>query len=538
MGFVRNLERGHWAGLKATATINRDPLSDFWYQPTGWVTSSGVRMSRDAAMTLSAFWSGVQKIGKSIASVPCVVYEQQDDGGKRRVKPREPGIGQLALDLARQPNASQTAFDFFLMALVHILTRGLFVSVIQDRVDSYGQHLVPLHPDRTTPGRIPSGTMTYDYTAPSGKTETYLQDEVFAVWGMTVDGVTPMSVIQYGARSMGTALAAEESAASFFARGMTAQFGITYKDHLEPTTANALAQTLAGQNAGLKNGHAPLVLGDDPQIVADLGIKPQDAQLLATRAFGIEEVARWLDLPKHMLKADQGTGSYASMEVLSAEFVTYTLLPHAVQIEQSIKRDLIIAPDKYFAEFNLNKLMRGNLLDRYRAHQIGIFSGLETRNEARAEEGRNPLPGLDQPLEPMNYVGVGDDTGPKRQDAPSTPGGPSQSGARAADRLEQRLTQLHTDIAARLVRREQHEVEKLAKKHASDAGGWAQAVPAFYADFTAQIADSLRIDKTSAAEYAATHAMALVREGLPAMKDWDRDAPIALATRAQQACAA
>src|SRR5579872_6290917 len=225
MGLVRSLERAQWRGIRATApAIDRSPLGDFWYQPTGWITSSGIRMSREAAMTLSAFWSGVQKIGKSIASVPCWVFQYQDDGGKRPVRTNEPGIGRLALDLARQPNASQTAFDFFFMLIVHVLTRGLFVAVIQDKVGGgYGQELVPLHPDRIRAGKVPSGQRVYTYTSPEGIPDTYLQDEVFAVWGMTVDGLTPMSVIQYGGRSIGATLAAEESAARFFAAGLTSQ---------------------------------------------------------------------------------------------------------------------------------------------------------------------------------------------------------------------------------------------------------------------------------------------------------------------------
>lgn len=520
--------------MAETPLLRRDPLSDFWYHPAGWLTSSGIRMSRDTMLTLSAVWAGMQKIAKSLASVPCLLYERQGNGGKRLVGPNEPGIGRLALDLVRQPNPTQTAFDLFFMLVLHLLSRGLFVSVIQDKASAYGQELIPLHPDRVRPGKVPAGTLVYDYTGPDGRSETYLQDEVFAVWGMTVDGVTPMSIIQYGARSIGASVAAEESAASFFGSGMTSQFGITYKQHVEPSTATQIAGAIAGQNAGLRNGHVPLILGDDPKIEADLGIKPQDAQLIETRRFGIEEVARWLDIPKHMLKADSGTGAYASLEVLSAEFVTYGLLPLAVQIEQSLGRDVILNPGRFFAEFNLNKLMRGNLLDRYRAHQIGIFSGLETRNEARLDEGRNPLPGLDTPLEPLNYTNVGDDTGPAHQTTPGPPTVPHPPQTPGAARLSQRLALLHHDIAVRLVRREQHEIEKLAKRHAKDAPGWATAVPAFYAEFVDQIADSLRMPKDAVAEYTSAHASALVRDGIGVMVAWETEAPLALATRAQQ----
>ncbi len=46
--------------------------------------------------------------------------------------------------------------------------------------------------------------------------------------------------------------------------------------------------------------------------------------------------------------------------------------------------------------------MRADLQTRYAAHASGIASGFLTRNEARQMENLPTLPGLDEPLSPLN----------------------------------------------------------------------------------------------------------------------------------------
>jgi hypothetical protein len=47
-------------------------------------------------------------------------------------------------------------------------------------------------------------------------------------------------------------------------------------------------------------------------------------------------------------------------------------------------------------------LLRADLQTRYNAHKVGIEAGFLTRNEARSYEDLPTLPGLDEPLSPLN----------------------------------------------------------------------------------------------------------------------------------------
>jgi hypothetical protein len=55
-------------------------------------------------------------------------------------------------------------------------------------------------------------------------------------------------------------------------------------------------------------------------------------------------------------------------------------------------------------------LLRADLQTRYNAHKVGIEAGFLTRNEARSYEDLPTLPGLDEPLSPLN-MGSGNSTG-------------------------------------------------------------------------------------------------------------------------------
>ena len=56
-------------------------------------------------------------------------------------------------------------------------------------------------------------------------------------------------------------------------------------------------------------------------------------------------------------------------------------------------------------KYNLDNLLRGDMLSRARYEQTLVASGILTRNEAREIENKAPLPGLDVPLDPAFLTG-------------------------------------------------------------------------------------------------------------------------------------
>ncbi|WP_165773605.1 phage portal protein [Zooshikella ganghwensis] len=76
----------------------------------------------------------------------------------------------------------------------------------------------------------------------------------------------------------------------------------------------------------------------------------------------------------------------------------YTLRPHLTRIEQEVNRKLFRS-DSFFAEFNVNGLLRGDIKGRNEAYRIALGGNQEpgwmTVNEVRKLDNLPPIEGGD-----------------------------------------------------------------------------------------------------------------------------------------------
>jgi hypothetical protein len=223
----------------------------------------------------------------------------------------------------------------------------------------------------------------------------------------------------------------------------------------------------------------------------NIGFNVEDTQLIETMEFGIEEVARWFNVPVHLLRSNKQAQTYASVEAFDIELVIHTLRPWAVRIEQAISRDLIVADDTYFAEFLMDALMRGDSTARKDFYASAITNGWMTRNEARIKENLNPLDGLDEPLVPLN-MGTGNP--PPAGQEQATPQPPSK---------QQRGASLARAAVDRVLRREAGAVSKAQQKYAKEQKAYQAWAEAFYAEHATFVAEALALPSLVAAAYCA-----------------------------------
>jgi HK97 family phage portal protein len=480
--------------------MGRDPSSDWWYasQPAG-MSIAGTYISPERAMTLSAVWAAVKIIAEGLASLPLIVYEKTGENARQRA-PRHP-----LYDVLRwQPNASQTAYEFWEMLAGHVALRGNAYARIVDGRRGFADQLVPLHPSRVRPERVPSGAVVYQYTDQWGTPETLLADEVMHLRGLSSDGLKGLSVVEHGLTSFGAALAADQYAARFFANGATptgvAQHPLTLS---EPAQERLRTQIEAHVSGG--GQHGVLVLEEGLQWQS-VGFNPEQTQLLLTREFGVRDVARWFGVPLHRL-ADIKTPTHASIEAFGIEQVLYTFRPWAIRFEQAVRRDLILAPDRFFAEFLLTALLRGDSKARSEFYTSAIQTGWMNRNEVRELENMNPAAGLDTFLEPLNMAGAGDQR--------------ARRGSSASAPRDTRATLIAFEAAQRLVRKEVAAATKAGSRYATDGAGWSTWLREFYQEHAGHVAQALKLPRQVALDYAARQAEQLEQHGLKAMDDWE-----------------
>jgi hypothetical protein len=188
--------------------------------------------------------------------------------------------------------------------------------------------------------------------------------------------------------------------------------------------------------------------------------------------------------------------------------------------------------DRFFAEFLMDALLRGDLQARAQFYRFAILDGWMTRNEVRVKENLNPdTAQLDEFLEPQNMrnVTTGDTVvGPPAGRPSHAPDDSGDGGPNA--RRSVRTTMLAIEAAQRVVRKELAAVEKAATRYASDGAAWAQWLHTFYADHAGFVAETLKLPLPLAREYAARQGTQLEAQGIAAAADWEWTVASELAT--------
>jgi len=377
---------------------DRSAWGDFWFEPVAARSVSGLRVSPDASLRLSAVYACVRILSETMASLPIVLYRKRPDGGKDRVTDHW-----LYPLLCRRPNRYQNPFEWREMLQGHLALRGNAYNQIITNPRGEIIELVPIHPDRVRVELLRSGQFRYRVTDRFGDETILPRGDVWHLRGLSSDGLLGMSPIELARESLGMALAAQEYGARFFANdakptGGWIEFPGSFKDaEAKKIFRESYQQAQSGSNRG-----KVLVLENGMKF-HEVGVTNKDAQFLELRKFQITDIARLFRVPPHMI-ADLDRATFSNIEQQSLEFVMHTMTPWAERWEAAIERDLIFENEDLEVEFDFANLMRGDAASRSAYYQSGIQNGWLTRNEARAAENLNPIAGLEQPLRPLNMV--------------------------------------------------------------------------------------------------------------------------------------
>lgn len=373
------------------------PSDDFWYGPTGQRTLSKQVVTEQTALRIAAVYACVRVLSETLAQVPLITYRRLTPRGRERANTHP-----LYDVLHSKPNSWQTSFVWRQQAMVHLLLHGNAYSRIVAGPRGFADQLVPLNPLRMQLEQLDTGRILYRYTPEKGQRETYTQDEIFHLRGMTLDGMTGLSPIAYHRETLGMAMAQQEYAARFYANdarpGGTLEHPGSFKN---PETADKIKDEWQKIYAG--QGRHSVALLQEGMKFTPLQMSHEDMQFIETRKFSVTDIARLFRVPPHMI-ADLDRATFSNIEEMALEFVTYSITPWFVLWEQQISADLILAPQYYYAEFLTDGLLRGNMAARYTAYAVGRNNGWLSANEIREKENLNPRSdaGGDAYLDPLN----------------------------------------------------------------------------------------------------------------------------------------
>ena len=344
---------------------------------------SGKSVTARSAIQLSTVYACVRVIAETVASLPLNVFEATDKGG---VKALEHPLQRLLHD---EPNPEMTSFIWRETMLSHLLLWGNSYCQILRTGRNGIVGLYPLLPDHMAVDRDTKGKLTYTYTTSEGRMEQLNPEDVLHIPGLGFDGVMGYSPIALETAAIGLGIAAEEYGSKFFQNGARPSGILTH-----PNTVKDPAALRASWNAahgGSGNASRVAVLEEGMTFVP-LSMPNNEAQFLETRKFQVTEICRIFRVPPHMI-GDLERATFSNIESQNISFAVHTIRPWLVRIEQAINKTLIPENEKgrYYAQFNIDGLMRGDYKSRMEGYAIARQNGWMSANDIRALENLNPI---------------------------------------------------------------------------------------------------------------------------------------------------
>lgn len=349
----------------------------------------------DTVLNLSTDWACKRLIAGTVSTLPLHIMERGEDGRRKLAKSHP-----VSEVLRGQPNAHQTPVEFMEGMVASLIGRGMAYAI----KDTLGGDLSGLRPwdyDRCEPARRENGSLYYKVTYRDGTQREVSPDQVFVLKGFT-DNREPdlgLSALAYGRQTFGNAIAVEEAVGRQYAKGLK-QPGFFYTEN----PANRLDgdkraqfQAIIDKFTGSQNAGATMLLEGGFKWQS-MDINPADFEMLATRAFNVEEICRWYQVPPMMIGHTEKTTSWpGGQEGMRSDFRDFCLMPILTRIEQAINTRLLTKEDRakgLYAKFSSEGLLRGNTEARAALYSSALQNGWMTRDEVRELEEWDAVQGV------------------------------------------------------------------------------------------------------------------------------------------------
>ena len=374
---------GKWGGYSVLSNYG-----SWFYSST---STAGAQVNQATALTSSAVWSAVRHISEGVSSLPLILYKKGADGARVCAD-----FHPLYLILKDRANPEMSSMIFRETLMGHVLTWGNgYAEIERDPDTGRVVALWPLRPDIMEPVRDKNGDLFYRYGS-----LIFLPEEIFHLKGLGFDGVKGYSIVAQARDSIGLSMALENFGSTFFGNGAKPAGVISVPGKLSAEALQNMRKSWEDMHSSQRNAHRVAILQNGVTFQS-IGTDPDDSQWLTSRAFQIQEIARWFKIPSSKL-GDNANKTYSSLEQDNLAFLQETLRPWMVRWEQEIQHKLICDMDSMYAEHNSDALLRSDSAGRAAFYASALSWGWLSRNEVRMMESLSPFEGGDSYMTPKN----------------------------------------------------------------------------------------------------------------------------------------
>lgn len=350
--------------------------------------SSKKPITQDTALALSAVWACTKLISESVAGMPINFYQLNSDG--TRTLDKKFHLSKLMNDM---PNRYQTGVDYRNTISYSQAMLGNDYSLKQFGTGGKLIGLLPLMAAQMQVKLLDDGSKVFMYT--NGKTTiAYSEQSIWHNMLMPTNAIIGLSPLEYGARAMGIADAAEDKVSLLANNGFKPSGVLMYDKVLSEDQRKQIKKSF--ENLASGQGDSLQVLEANMKY-EQVSLSPKDSQLLETRVFQTRDIARFYSVPPIMIgDTDAGTVWGSGIEQIIEGFFKFGVKPYLVRYEAGIKKNLLTREERanMEVEFDFSALLRGDLSTRIENAAASVKGGLKTIDEARMElDGSAKVPG-------------------------------------------------------------------------------------------------------------------------------------------------
>jgi len=253
---------------------------------------------------------------------------------------------------------------------------------------------------------LPSGRLAFDVVAyngifgGTGLPHRYLEDEVILLKDRSDDGLLGRSRLSRAPDVIINAASLQDYSVNGWQNGVVPSGTVTVPQKLSAEGFRRLRAQFDDRYAGTSNAKRVVYL-DPGSEFKPISVSPEDAQILESRRFSVEELARIFGVPPPLVQ-EYTRNTFTNATTAGLWFAQFTLIPWIRKLECEFARSVFGSSSNYALEIDMSGLTRGDFSARWAAYQIAIDKGILSANEIREAEGYNPLadpeaPGNDLP---------------------------------------------------------------------------------------------------------------------------------------------
>ena len=380
---------GIWDRLTGRTTAEaRSVTGDTYARAFGVTpTASGAYVNPRLAENLATVTACVNAVASTLGSLPAFVYQRADAG-------RIEAPGHPVARLTRRPNGRQSWPDWLEMTVAQVLTHGNAFSVVEYDGAGRPTALVPVPWPNVSVYMLPSGRLAYDVTAyqepwgGTGRPHRYFPDQVFHLKDRSDDGILGRSRISRAPDVLGNASALQDFAGHAWKNQATPSGALEIDGSLTQANFDRLRAQFAERYAGTHNARGILILDNNAKWKS-LSVSPEDAEVLSSRRFSVEELCRLYQVPPPIVQ-DYTHNTFTNSQQAALWFAQFSLTPWARKIEAEFGRSVFGPSSNFELEIDLSGLTRGDPAQRWASYDVAVKNGILDTNEIREIEGFNP----------------------------------------------------------------------------------------------------------------------------------------------------